>query len=82
MTNTNYNSDEEIMKKGRLHLERLLLNFLGNEVIMVVNDENGLVATGTESEIMQTKPLWLLLIVSKISYNEEAGMIQVNIMEE
>lgn len=72
-------NDEEIIRRGELHLEKLLLNLLSSERVFVVNDENTLTFTGTELEVRTKRPGWLNMLVTKIAFNKDAGMIQINV---
>ena len=57
--------EEEIIQKGELRLERLLLNIRGQ--VIVNNKDNNLYACGTEQEVMEKVPEWLDLLVYDIS---------------
>ncbi len=73
------NDEDQIIKKGILQLEKLLLNFKATEMLKVVNIDDETTCFGTEEIIRKSKPQWMHLLVSIIFFNHKDEIIQINI---
>ena len=74
-----HNDEDQVIKKGILQLEKLLLNFKANEMIKVVNIDDGTSCFGTEEVIRNSKPQWMNLLVSIIYFDHRDRIIQINV---
>lgn len=73
------NDEDQVIKKGILQLEKLLLNFKATEMLKVVNIDDGTTCIGTEEVIRNTKPHWLNLLVTIIYFDHRDEIIQINV---
>lgn len=76
-----YSDENQLIKKGILQLEKLLLNFKTTEILKVVNIDEETTCFGTEEIIRKSKPQWMHLLVSIIFFDYRDEIIQINISE-
>lgn len=73
------NDENQVIKKGILQLEKLLLNFKATEMLKVVNTDEETTCFGTEEIIRKAKPQWMHLLVSIIYFDHKEETIIIHV---
>ncbi len=70
--------EDEIINRSYLELETLLMNILGNQIIVVINDITNENYEGVESKICLDKEEWLSMRVSNIYIKNNKIFIHID----
>lgn len=70
--------EDEIINRSYLELETLLMNILGNQTIVVINDITNENYEGVESRICLDKEEWLSMRVSNIYIKNNKIFIHID----
>ena len=70
--------EDELINRSYLELETLLMNILGNQNLVVINDVTNESYEGVESEICLDKEEWLSMRVSNIYIKNNKIFIHID----